>query len=150
MDYEFIKSKLSPCGLHCGQCFAFIGGNIKNYSIKLKESLGEFDAYAERFADLINEPVFNRYPEFKRLLNYFATVECAGCRNEKCKFYKDCKVRNCSEKKEVDFCFQCAEFPCKNTGFDPPLQKRSVDINTRMKKIGVEIYYNEIKDKPRY
>ncbi len=150
MDYEQIKSKLAPCGLHCGKCFAFIDGDIKNYSAKLKGSLGDFDIYAKRFVDHLNEPVFNKYQDFKELLDYFSSVECAGCRKEKCKIFKDCKVRNCHEEREVDFCFQCSEFPCDNTGFDENLYKRSVDINLRMKKIGAEKYYNEIKDKPRY
>ncbi len=150
MNYDLIKSRLAPCGLHCGKCFAFIDGDIKNYSNKLKESLGDFDIYAKRFVDLIDEPVFNTYPDFKKLLNYFASIECAGCRKEKCKIFKDCKVRNCYEKKEVDFCFQCSDFPCDNTGFDQHLHKRSVDINMRMKEIGVEKYYNKIKDKSRY
>jgi hypothetical protein len=150
MDYEFIKSRLAPCGLHCGKCFAFVDGDIKNYSNKLKNSLGNFDIYAERFVELINEPVFSKYPDFKDLLNFLSSVDCSGCRKEKCKIFKECNVRICYEKQNVDFCFQCPNFPCDNTGFDRHLYKRSVDINMRMKDIGVENYYNEIKDKPRY
>ena len=150
MNDAFIKNRLSPCGLHCGKCFAFIDGDIKNTSIKLRESLGDFDVYAERFVGLINEPVFGKCQDFKTMLNYFASVECAGCRKEKCKIFKDCNVRVCHEDRKVDFCFQCSDFPCENTGFDQHLQKRSVEINLRMKEIGIENYYNEIKDKPRY
>jgi hypothetical protein len=150
MNDTFLKSRLAPCGLHCGKCFAFVDGDIKNYSSKLKESLGEFDNYASRFVSLIDEPVFKNYPDFKALLNYFTSVSCKGCRKEKCKIFKDCKVRDCHEEKGVDFCFQCLDFPCNNTGFDQNLQKRSVEINLRMKEIGIEKYYEEIKDKPRY
>ena len=150
MDYDLIKNRLAPCGLHCGKCFAFTDGDIKNHSKKLKESLGDFDIYAKRFIDLIDEPVFCKYPDFKELLNYFASIECAGCRKEKCKLFKDCKVKDCHEKKGVDFCFMCSDFPCDDTGFDQHLHKRSVDINRRMKEIGVVKYYEEIKDKPRY
>ncbi len=150
MDIEFIKTRLAPCGLHCGKCFAFIDGDIKNYSNKLKESLGDFDIYAKRFVDLIDEPLFNKYPDFKSLLAYFASAGCAGCRKEQCKLFKDCKVKECHVKQGVDFCFQCSEFPCDHTGFDQHLHQRSIDINKRMKEIGVESYYNEIKDKARY
>lgn len=149
-NHDQIKSRLAPCGLHCGKCFAFQDGDIREYSYRLKESLGDFDIYAERFVELLNEPVFKKYPDFKALLQYFSTVDCGGCRKENCKLFKACKVRECSENKGVDFCFQCHEFPCDNTGFDPHLQKRSVDINLRMKEIGVEKYFDEIKDKPRY
>jgi hypothetical protein len=150
MEYEQIKNRLAPCGLHCGKCYAFSGGDIRNSSNILKDSLGNFDIYASRFVDLINEPVFKKYPEFKELLSYFSTVDCEGCRKEKCKIFKNCKVRDCLENKKIDFCFECSDFPCDNTGFDQHLHKRSVDINLRMKEIGVEKYYNEIKDKSRY
>lgn len=150
MDYELIKNRLGPCGLHCGKCFAFVDGDIKNFSNKLKDSLGDFSVYANRFVDLIDEPVFKKYADFSELLTYFASVDCAGCRKEKCKIFKGCKVRDCHEKQNVDFCFQCSDFPCDHTGFDQHLHKRSVDINRRMKEIGIENYYNEIKDKPRY
>jgi hypothetical protein len=150
MEYDHIKNRLAPCGIHCGKCFAFVDGDIKKNSRGLKEALGDFDVYAQRFVELINEPVFQKYPDFKELLSYFASVECSGCRKEKCKIFKKCKVRDCITKKEVDFCFQCSEFPCTTTGFDRHLHKRSVDINMRMKEIGVEKYYHQIKDKPRY
>lgn len=150
MNYELIKSRLAPCGLHCGKCFAFGKGDIVKNSRALRNDLGEFDIYAKRFVDLLNEPAFEKYPEFKQMLDYFTVAECSGCRNEKCKLFKNCKVRLCSEEKGVDFCFQCPDFPCSNTGFDEHLNERSVNINRRMKKIGVEKYYDEIKDKARY
>jgi len=150
MDYDYIKSRLSPCGLHCGKCFAFKDGDIVRLSTELKETLGEFDVYAQRFTILLNEPVFSHYPEFKLLLNHLSTPTCKGCRKEKCILFKDCKVRECSENKNVDFCFECEDFPCDNTGFDEHLYKRFRAINERMKEIGVEAYYLEIKDKPRY
>ncbi|MBN1117239.1 MAG: DUF3795 domain-containing protein [Bacteroidales bacterium] len=150
MEYDFIKTRLAPCGLHCGKCFAFKEGDIAENSQKLKEQLGNFSVYAERFVDMLNKPVFKKYTEFKEMLDYFASGECAGCRNEHCKLFKDCKVRACSEQKGVDFCYQCPDFPCGNTGFDKHLNERSVKINKQMKEIGVVNYYSKIKDEPRY
>lgn len=150
MTSEFIKSRLAPCGLHCGKCFAFVDGNIKQQSTLLKNSLGNFDVYAERFNELLDEPVFRKYGTFKDMLNHFSEVNCKGCRKENCKLFKNCKVRDCAAGKNVDFCFECDEFPCGKTGFDSHLNDRSVKINRRMKEIGVENYYLEIKDKSRY
>lgn len=150
INYEFIKSRLSPCGLHCGKCFAFAEGDIALLSEQLKNSLGNFDVYAERFVSLLDEPVFAKYPDFKELLKYFSVSKCKGCRKEKCILFKSCNVRECSERQKVDFCFQCKDFPCDKTGMDEHLYKRSVTINQRMAAIGVEAYYNEVKDKPRY
>lgn len=150
MDYEKIKERLAPCGLHCGKCFAYKEGDIVKNSRALKNDLGEFEIYAQRFVKLLDKPIFEKYSEFKEMLEYFTAADCSGCRNEKCKLFKDCNVRLCSENKKVDFCFECADFPCNNTGFDKHLNERSVIINLRMKEIGVDNYYEEIKDKPRY
>lgn len=149
-QYEYIKQRVAPCGLHCGKCFAFKDGDICNYSNKLRQSLGNFDVYAERFVKLLDEPDFSKYPNFKEFLTLLSAGSCNGCRKEQCKLFKSCNVRGCSEVKNVDFCFQCEEFPCNRTGFDEHLYKRYININNRMKEIGVQLYYEEIKDLSRY
>jgi hypothetical protein len=147
---DLIKERIAPCGLHCGKCFAFHKSEIRELSTNLRKELGDFDVFAQRFVDLLNEPVFKKYSEFKELLNYFSSVECRGCREGNCKLFKDCEVRACFKEKEVDFCYQCNDFPCNNTGFDEHLYKRFVEINLRIKTIGIEKYYTEVKDKARY
>lgn len=147
---EYMIARFGPCGVLCEKCFAFSNGTIKKSSAALESALGNFDEYANRFADLLEEPAFNNYPQFRELLHYFTTVECRGCRIEQCKLFTGCKVRECHKEKGVEFCYECSEFPCGNTGFDEHLQKRSVTINLRIKEIGIERYYEEIKDKPRY
>lgn len=149
-ELETIKQRLAPCGLHCGKCFAFKEGDIARLSTDLVQVLGGFAAYAERFVTVLDDPVFLKYPTFQEFLDYLSTGICGGCRKENCRIAKRCNVRKCSEEKNVDFCFQCQEFPCGNTDFDDNLNSRHIAINERMKEIGVEKYYNEIKDKPRY
>ncbi|MFA4919928.1 MAG: hypothetical protein WC581_11855 [Thermodesulfovibrionales bacterium] len=39
---------------------------------------------------------------------------------------------------------------CEKTNFDPNLKERWIKINNRMKTVGVEAYYEETKDAPRY
>lgn len=143
------RERLSPCGLHCGKCFAFAGGEIHAAAVTLLENLGAFEPYARRFAVQL-DPVFEQYPAFKQMLVYFARASCGGCRKEKCKFYKNCRVRPCAAEKGVDFCCDCPEFPCGHTGLDEDLYRRSVAINERIRQIGPEAYYEEIKDEPRY
>jgi len=143
------KERLGPCGLHCGKCFAFRDGEIHAAAVKLREQLGNFAPYAERFSVQL-DPVFEKYGDFAALLDYLASSECGGCRVEKCKFYKNCRVRACSLEKGVDFCCECPEFPCGHTGLDENLYRRSVSINERIRDIGAEGYYAEVKDQPRY
>lgn len=148
--YEFIRRRLAPCGLHCGRCFAFSDGDIHVFSNKLKEVLGNFDVYAQRYVSLLDDRIYNKYPDFKEFIDHLSAVSCGGCREEKCKLFTTCGVRPCAEEKKVEFCFQCGEFPCNKTRFDEHLYKRHVAINIRMKEIGIENYYEEIKDLPRY
>ena len=135
-DSEFIKGRIAPCGLHCGKCFAFADGDISYHSNELKRSLGNFDVYAQRFVAMLDEPVFAKYPDFREFLDHLSVATC--------------QVRACSEEEQVDFCFQCSLFPCENTGFDDHLYKRFVIINRRMQEIGVEKYYEEVRNITRY
>ena len=150
MKYQTILEFLGPCGINCQKCYAFEDGNIKQQSENLKNYLGNFDIYANRFTELLDAPVFSKYPDFKEMLDYFAAADCLGCRKQECHLFKSCNVRSCHKEKSVDFCFQCNDFPCSNSGFDEHLMKRWIIINQRMKEVGAESYYDEIKDKPRY
>jgi hypothetical protein len=150
MEINEILIKFGPCGLNCEKCFAHTKGNIKLHSKELSKYLGSFEIYAKRFVTLLDEPIFDNYPIFKRQLDYFSNVDCKGCREDNCKLFTDCKVKECSKDQKVDFCFQCEKFPCEDTGFDDNLKKRWITINNRIKEIGIESYYEETKNLPRY
>lgn len=145
-----LKDKFGPCGLLCEKCIAFNNGPIRYSAEQLKYHLGAFDIYAKRFVTLLDEPVFDKYPDFKELLHYLSSVNCKGCRKQECHLFKTCKVRQCYRDKKIDYCFQCADFPCDNTGFDENLKHRWLELNQKIREIGLENYYNGIKDKPRY
>ena len=147
---EKIKAALAPCGLSCETCFAHVNGEIRKYSQKLKEKLGNFDVYAKRFETLVGDPVFKKYPDFKEMLDYFAQGNCTGCRNEQCRLFKDCGVRPCHQEKGVDFCFECDGFPCDHTHFDDHLYKRWVRLNEIIRRKGLEKYCEESRERPRY
>lgn len=147
MTYDEILDHVAPCGLNCRKCFACKAGEIAEHSHELKRLLGNFDIYAERFSAFI--PEFGDYPFFKRMLHHFVEADCQGCRNGTCK-YPNCGVVACYKDKDVDFCFQCRDFPCDRTNFDPHLEKRWLKMNERMKEIGVEAYFEETRDDCRY
>ncbi|MFX1504263.1 MAG: DUF3795 domain-containing protein [Promethearchaeota archaeon] len=147
MKYKEILERLAPCGLNCYKCFANSEGIIRKTSIILQDLLGSFDIYAERFSSFL--PIFKKYPSFKALLNYLSEENCIRCRKGFC-LYPNCGVKDCYKEKNVDFCFQCNEFPCEKTNFDSHLKNRWYQINKRMKEIGPENYYRETKDLTRY
>jgi len=84
MRYRDILKVLAPCGLNCYKCFAYKDGEIRKVSLKLKELMGSFDKYAERFSKFL--PVFENYPAFKELLIYLTEGDCKGCREGTCKY----------------------------------------------------------------
>ncbi|MCP3874630.1 MAG: DUF3795 domain-containing protein [Desulfobacteraceae bacterium] len=94
--------------------------------------------------------IFKKYPDFREMLDYFASENCKGCRNEQCKLFKDCGVRGCHQEKQIEYCYQCNEFPCNQTNFDEPLYGRRVKLNEKIKKTGLEEFYEKQKNYHRY
>lgn len=72
------------CGLYCGACAVLIA----NREGTLKESSQKWDTDPE-------------------------DLKCHGCKTETNAVYcKTCDIKQCAENKQIDFCFQCAEYPC--------------------------------------
>lgn len=148
MEYSKIVEIVAPCGLDCGKCLAYENGDIRRHSRTLADLLGpNFSHYAERFAEF--DPVFANYAAFREFLNLLARGTCRTCRKGKCLF-QGCRVRSCVTGKAVDFCFQCGEFPCETSGLPARLKAIWRRSNELMKEVGVEEYYERIKERPRY
>jgi hypothetical protein len=150
MTKDSIKETIAPCGLCCETCFAHVKSDIRELSLQLQEKLGNFQIYAKRFEKLLEAPIFKKYSDFKEMLDYFASENCSGCRNEQCKLFKNCGVRPCHQEMGVDFCFQCGEFPCDRTNFDDGLYKRWVALNESIRKKGLEDYCRKARLRSRY
>ncbi len=145
---EYIKSRLAPCGLSCGHCLAYAEGPIQEAASRLVHGLGpHFATYAERFEEM--NPIFRKYTEFSPLLDFFAKGSCQGCREKGCLF-EACKIPECVREQDVDYCFQCNDFPCARHGMPAGLAKRWRTNNETMAKIGVEAWFNGCNERPRY
>ena len=149
MNYNQVREILAPCGLNCKKCVAYTQGDIAETSQLLVDLLGNFDSYAERYSRFY--PVYRDYPAFKTFLEHLSNPQCEGCRNGHC-LYEGCEVGNCEkvESGELDYCFECNEFPCEHPQFHPDLKQRWIERNQRMDEIGVLEYYEEPKTHPRY
>jgi len=150
MTTETIKASISPCGLSCETCFAHVDGDIRRYSRKLRKKLGNFESYAGRFETLLGNPIFKKYADFKDMLDFLAAENCKGCRKENCKLFKECHVRRCHEEKGVDFCYECGDFPCNRTNFDEGLYQIFVKRNEKIRKTGIDAFYEKSRTAPRY
>lgn len=116
MERKDYLDRLAPCGLHCGECFAFKDGHIHRSARELREFLGDFEPYAKRFSARF-EPKFDNYPAFVELLDYLAEVECTGCRNEECRFYANCRVRTVWRKRAWTSAATARSFPVRKPGW---------------------------------
>ena len=148
MNREDLVQRVAPCGLSCELCVSFAQGPVREHARELAALLGgNFATYAARFTAL--NPVFAKYGDFRELLEYLASGSCTGCRGSGCLFAA-CRVTRCVRDKGVEFCFQCAQFPCDGHGMPPLLAERWRKNNERLQTMGLEAYYEMIKDKPRY
>jgi hypothetical protein len=147
MDYNEILKRLAPCGLDCGRCVDYEGSEIRRLSLKMRELLGDYGRVAKLKSD--HFPAFKGYGQFEEILGLFCAASCGGCRSENVRCPIDCSVASCHKEKQVDFCFQCAEYPCENP-IDNRLEERWRKRNDRMKEVGVEEFFNEQSRLPRY
>ncbi|MFX1337498.1 MAG: DUF3795 domain-containing protein [Promethearchaeota archaeon] len=80
------KQHAAVCGLFCPGCTFFIGTSEDPKRLK-------------RLAGLFETPVED--------------MKCLGCRsNTRIAYCDSCKLYLCAQKKGIDFCGECAEFPC--------------------------------------
>lgn len=147
MSYEKAVKEFAPCGIECARCVAFKDGEVVKLSSALKEHLINFENMASIYKDSV--PVFKDYNVFTEILDYFSKGNCPGCRyGDACN--TSCTARTCHKEKNVDFCYQCDEYPCSKNNYNENLYNKWKSNNDMMKEIGVEAFYNERKSKPRY
>lgn len=72
------------CGLYCGACSVFIANKKGIVEERAKE--------------------WEMNPE---------DLKCHGCKTEITAVYcKDCDIRQCAENNNIEFCFECGDYPC--------------------------------------
>jgi hypothetical protein len=86
MDY---KKMTAPCGLDCFNCPMYLANENEELRTAISKNLGI--PYEKAF--------------------------CIGCRNENgtipfLNMTEPCNVYKCIDKKGIDFCCDCSEFPC--------------------------------------
>ena len=147
MDIGQIVKELAPCGIDCSRCSSFEGGEIRKNSQALLENLGNFEAFASKISEFV--PAMKNYSNFREILEFFSAASCKGCRNGGGK-NSSCSAKECFKEKNVDFCFQCDEYPCGRNRYNPDLSAKWLSNNDCMKDNGIESFYLRQKEKPRY
>lgn len=142
-----IIDNIAPCGLNCEKCMFNPESSIVHHSRELSDALGNFAPYAERFSHM-NE-IFLKYSHFKEFLDFILTAGCTGCRSGKC-VNGACKISSCIKEKQLSFCFECTDYPCEKGNIYPGFREKWINANDSIKEIGINAYYESVKDQPRY
>ncbi len=118
------KALAAVCGLFCPACPIYIGTHEDSTRLK-------------RFARLFHCSV--------------EEMECDGCRTDKrCIYCRDaCKMTRCAAEKGLDFCGQCAEYPCPELTVFQAERPNRLELwlsQERIAEVGFEQWYTEMID----
>lgn len=113
------KRLAAVCGLFCPSCTLFIGTN---------QNLAGLKATAKSLQRPVEE------------------LECHGCRSQKRCFYcqDNCKMAKCATEKGIDFCGECAEYPCAELEVFQAEMPHRIELwksQARIKEVGYEKWY---------
>jgi Protein of unknown function (DUF3795) len=145
--YAEILDRLAPCGLDCHRCVMCSDGVVKRSAAALVAALEGFENMAPRVT--ARAPALEGYRQFADVLAVFAGASCTGCRGGGSTL-PFCAARTCFREQGVDYCFQCREYPCKRNQYPESFEERWRANNDRMREVGVEQYYRESLQQPRY
>ena len=147
MDPETLRRYVAPCGELCYTCVAFRDGPIASHASELTRRLAGFDRLILIFSTF--EPRLAQYDSFCDVLSYLAEGTCGGCREgDAC--MPDCHVRQCTQERGHDYCFQCDAFPCTDVNLDGYLLEDWLYANRRMAEIGPEAFWEEDHERSHY
>ncbi len=102
---------IAYCGLYCAECPNHTGV-IADLARDLRKELRtyRFDKTAEILSEFSFFRDFEKYPDCYTVLGAMVKMRCGrSCRNSGAN--PSCKIRLCAQKRELDGCWECAEFP---------------------------------------
>ncbi len=118
------KKLAAVCGLFCPACHMYIA---------TQEDPEKLAMLSQRYRKSLDE------------------LRCNGCRSDKrCFFCKTvCTMAKCAAGKGVEFCGDCADYPCKDLKEFQSLMPHRIELwqnHARRKEVGLEAWYVEMVD----
>jgi hypothetical protein len=116
------KKLAAVCGLFCPACHVFIATQEDSEKLKMM---------SQRYQRPIEQ------------------LQCNGCRSEKRCFFCEtmCFMAKCAAGKGVDFCGECADYPCSGLKEFQALAPHRIELwesHARRKEVGLEAWYAEM------
>ena len=95
-----------------------------------------------------------RFKIFQEELGKYNKGNCSGCRSREhhgCSI-KDCFILDCTKERHIDYCGECAEFPCNKTQkiFEEEVYQQWLKGNLEIKSLGIEGFWIKNCEKPHY
>lgn len=123
------KDLIAYCGLYCGDCFGYTG-EVADLSRDLRKVLRK--NRFEKIAGAIPFKEFKHYRECYEVLGALVKLRCKNaCRGGGGNPF--CKIRKCAQKRELDGCWECAEF--KDCGMLKSLESVHKDAHLKNLRI---------------
>jgi hypothetical protein len=114
------KSKAAVCGLFCASCGLYIG---------TVEDPRRLATIAHALGQSVED------------------TRCEGCRSQvRTSYCKTCKMYTCAEKRGLDFCGQCPDYPCEEIKQFQSILPHRLELwqsQDRIKEVGWEQWYKE-------
>ena len=139
-------SDIAVCGQRlCSQCDYHKGTIVST----AKKMLGFVEQYGS-LSLIVGASTDYDYDNFAKSLKWLASQDkpCKGCRTGGgWSWWPDCPVRDCCLSKNLDFCFQCNEFPCNSLleGSLIERKRRIIDINQQIRSLGIDEWFKHLQ-----
>ncbi len=130
MDARELKEATAVCGIDCFNC-GFFHTNVHEFFRTMPEDRKA--SFTARGADADK-------------------LSCQGCRKDGCKMLMgSCSTLKCAKEKGVEFCYECADFPCIKLqplaeGAEKFPHNLKVYNLTMIKNKGIEAWAEEVKE----
>ncbi len=136
------KELVCYCGLYCGDCNSY-KGKIADLARDLRKELRQanFEKEAALKSEISFFAAFKNYPQCYEVLGEMVKMRCKrACRGNGGP--PGCKMRDCCRKKEIEGCWECADFEtCKKLDFLKKFHDDAHIKNLRIiKKSGVDSF----------
>ena len=150
MKKKELLEKIAPCSLMCHTCSAYEHGVISGAAKQLSKYIeGVYEFYEKHSPNELG-----RFKIFQEELAKYSEGKCSGCRNREhhgCSI-KECFIFDCTKERHIDYCGECAEFPCDKTQkiFEEEVYQQWLKGNQEIKSFGIEGFWEKNCEKPHY
>lgn len=138
MDVAEARKLTGYCGLFCGESGLYKGRIMADVASDLKE-LMEAHTLTQDWLSKFFGIDFN-FDEFRKGLDYFANENSDCYPKVPCKggCGAPCRIKDCAEKRGIEICFECSEFPCKRfSRFEDKERLEIIEECERFKELGM-------------